>query len=75
VADASPNDETLFDCAACALVLTASEGLIRRANATACAWLGYAEEDLVGKVRMHDLLPVGARPCWPGPAPGRRSMA
>jgi signal transduction histidine kinase/CheY-like chemotaxis protein len=56
-----PLDDALFDGAACALVLTAADGLIRRANATACAWLGYAEQDLVGKMRMHELLPVGAR--------------
>ncbi|RYE81351.1 MAG: PAS domain-containing hybrid sensor histidine kinase/response regulator [Oxalobacteraceae bacterium] len=61
MADALSSDDTLFAHAACALVLTTSDGLIRRANATACAWFGYAEQDLVDKVRMHDLLPVGAR--------------
>jgi signal transduction histidine kinase/CheY-like chemotaxis protein len=59
--EASPSGETLFDHAACALLLTAPDGLILRANSTACSWLGYDEEDLVGKVRMRDLLPVGAR--------------
>src|SRR4051794_23377042 len=59
--EASPSGETLFDHAACALLLTAPDGLILRANSTACSWLGYDEEDLVGKVRMQDLLPVGAR--------------
>lgn len=42
-------------------MLTASDGLILRANSTACNWLGYDEGDLVGKIRIHDLLPVGAR--------------
>jgi PAS domain S-box-containing protein len=56
-----PSDDSLFDHAACALLLTASDGLILKANSTACAWLGYEEEDLVGKMRMLDLLPVGAR--------------
>jgi len=61
VTDPSPGDETLFRNAACALLLTAADGLILRANATACHWLGYDEEELVGKVRLRDLLPVGAR--------------
>jgi PAS domain S-box-containing protein len=61
VADSIPGGEALFERAACALLLTAVDGLILRANATACSWLGYSEEELVGKVRMRDLLPVGAR--------------
>jgi PAS domain S-box-containing protein len=56
-----PADAALFDHAACALVLTSADGLILRANDTACAWLGYAEAQLAGKLRMRDLLPVGAR--------------
>jgi PAS domain S-box-containing protein len=52
---------SLFERAACALLLTAPDGAILKANRTACTWLGYAEEDLVGKMRMQDLLPVGAR--------------
>ncbi len=58
---ASPSGESLFDHAACALLVTASDGLVIRANGTACIWLGYACEELVGKVRVQDLLPVGAR--------------
>jgi PAS domain S-box-containing protein len=61
VEDSIPGGEALFERAACALLLTAVDGLILRANATACSWLGYSEEELVGKVRMRDLLPVGAR--------------
>ncbi|QBE63818.1 hybrid sensor histidine kinase/response regulator [Pseudoduganella lutea] len=56
-----PPGDTLFDHAACALVVTGTDGLIAKVNATACAWLGYAEEELVGQRRMRDLLPVGAR--------------
>jgi PAS domain S-box-containing protein len=52
--------EDLFDGAACGLVLTDSSGAIVRANATACAWLGYAASEALG-MRMIDLLPVGAR--------------
>jgi PAS domain S-box-containing protein len=58
---APPTGDLLFDHAACALLLTAPDGVILRANCTACTWLGYTEEELVGKLRMHDLLPVGAR--------------
>ncbi|ALK98486.1 hypothetical protein AB595_06330 [Massilia sp. WF1] len=57
----SPSGDTLFDHAACALLLTASDGLILRANSTACSWLGYDESDLVGKMRAQELLPIGAR--------------
>jgi PAS domain S-box-containing protein len=57
----APTGDILFDHAACALLLTAADGVILRANGTACIWLGYTEDELVGKLRMHDLLPVGAR--------------
>jgi PAS domain S-box-containing protein len=56
-----PVGDTLFDHAACGLVLTDTSGMILRANTTACIWLGYGEEELVGKLRMLDLLPLGAR--------------
>jgi len=58
---APPSGDILFEHAACALLLTAADGVILRANGTACTWLGYTEEELVGKLRMQDLLPVGAR--------------
>jgi len=61
VTEESPSGEGLFDHAACALLVTAGNGLILKANSTACIWLGYEEEELIGKVRMQDLLPVGAR--------------
>jgi PAS domain S-box-containing protein len=57
----TPSGDLLFDHAACALLLTAADGVILKANSMACTWLGYAEEELVGKMRMQDLLPVGAR--------------
>lgn len=56
-----PSGEALFEHAACALLVAAVDGLILNANATACVWLGYEREELVGKVRIRDLLPVGAR--------------
>ena len=57
----APSGDILFDQASCALLLTAADGVILKANSMACTWLGYADEELVGKVRMQDLLPVGAR--------------
>lgn len=57
----TPACELLFEHAACALVLTAPDGVILRANDTACTWLGYTHEELAGAIRMRDLLPVGAR--------------
>jgi PAS domain S-box-containing protein len=61
MSDTLPGGDILFEHAACALLLTDTAGLILRANTTACNWLGYPEEELVGKLRMQELLPVGAR--------------
>jgi len=61
VPPALPHGELLFDDAACALLITATDGLVLRANDTACTWLGYAHAELAGRVRMRELLPVGAR--------------
>ena len=60
-AGALPSSEVLFEQAACALVLADTDGLILKANATACRWLGYEPDELAGKLRMPDLLPIGAR--------------
>lgn len=56
-----PSSEALFEHAACGLLLTSLDGVILKANGTACTWLGYEKEELIGKVRMRDLLSVGAR--------------
>jgi PAS domain S-box-containing protein len=61
VSKGTPAAEALFEHAACGLLLTGADGLILKANATACTWLGYEEAELVGKLRMQDMLPVGAR--------------
>jgi PAS domain S-box-containing protein len=61
VEEALPSGEAMFAHAACGLLLTANDGLILKANTTACVWLGYDEDELVGKVHVRDLLPVGAR--------------
>jgi PAS domain S-box-containing protein len=56
-----PDADTLYQHAPCGLLLTDGAGLILRANATLCRWLGYSASALVGKVRIQDRLPVGAR--------------
>ncbi|WP_082439390.1 MULTISPECIES: PAS domain-containing sensor histidine kinase [unclassified Massilia] len=56
-----PCTDALFEQAACGLLLTDADGLILRANATVRAWLGYEEAELAGKLRMPELLPMGAR--------------
>jgi signal transduction histidine kinase len=55
------DDDTLYQHAPCGLLLTDGNGLILRANATLCRWLGCSAGTLVGKVRIQDRLPVGAR--------------
>jgi signal transduction histidine kinase len=56
-----PGADALFEHAACGLLLTDADGLILRANAALRSWLGYEEAELAGKLRMPDLLPMGAR--------------
>ena len=56
--------DALFQQAACGLLATDPGGTILCINATALAWLGYVPDDadaLAGRVRMVDLLTVGAR--------------
>ncbi|HUS27750.1 MAG TPA: HAMP domain-containing sensor histidine kinase [Kofleriaceae bacterium] len=50
-----------YEHAACGLMQTADDGLVRRVNGTFCAWLGYTADELVGKRRFQDLLGVGSR--------------
>ena len=56
-----PDAETLFQHAACGLLLCATDGTILRANATFCTWLGYAEHELVSAKKLQDLLTIGGR--------------
>jgi len=60
-ADALPALDRLYEHAGCGLLVTDSRGLILRVNATLCAWLGVEAHELVGQVRIHDRLPLGAR--------------
>ena len=56
-----PDDNALYQHAPCGLLLTDAAGLILRANATLCRWLGCSAASLVGKVRIQERFPVGAR--------------
>jgi PAS domain S-box-containing protein len=61
MAVAGPAGDALFEQAACGLVVTDADGLIIRANATFCAWLGFAADQLAGARRLQDLYTVGGR--------------
>lgn len=50
-----------FDDAPCALARTTDKGLLLRVNAAFCTWLGYADEELVGKRRLQDLFTMGGK--------------
>ena len=56
-----PDAHTLFQHAACGLLLCASDGTILQANATFCGWLGYGAGELLGKKKLQDLLTIGGR--------------
>jgi phosphoserine phosphatase RsbU/P len=56
-----PGADTLYDGAACGLLLTRPDGLIRRINDTLCGWLGRDRESLVGHVKVQDLFTTGSR--------------
>jgi sigma-B regulation protein RsbU (phosphoserine phosphatase) len=58
--DLSGDRDALYEHAPCGLLLTEADGTIRRANATACQWLGRTRADLAGR-RFQDLLTVGGR--------------
>src|SRR5581483_193005 len=53
--------EELYEHAPAGYFSTLADGKIVKANATLLAWLGYERDDLVGRRRLHDLLPPGAR--------------
>ncbi len=57
---AAPTSDSLYEHAACGLLLTNTDGRIVRANATFCGWVGFAAEDLA-KRRVQDLLTIGGR--------------
>lgn len=56
-----PDAEVLFEEAACGLLVTSRDGIIRRVNKTFCRWMGYCASELVGLRRIQDLLTMGGR--------------
>lgn len=57
----APGCDALYSQAACGLLLTTPDGVIRRVNATFCTWVGAAAEELVDLRRIQDLLTIGGR--------------
>lgn len=55
-----PDDEKLYDDAACGLLLTSKDGRILRANATFCRWCGYSAAELQSRC-LQDLLTMGGK--------------
>ena len=56
-----PDGQRLFEHAACGLLVTDANGLIRKVNATFCGWLGFPHLELIGKRRIQDLFTIGGR--------------
>ncbi len=59
--DVPPGTEALYEEAPCGLLVTNRTGLVLRANATFCRWLGVGADELVGRRRLQDLLTMGGR--------------
>jgi phosphoserine phosphatase RsbU/P len=51
----------LYENAPCALIATAMDGTLLRANGTFLRWIGYEEGDLIGRKRFDELLTPGGR--------------
>ena len=56
-----PDGDALYEQAPCGLMLTDTDGTIRRVNATFCRWIGAASAELVGRTRVQELLTMGGR--------------
>jgi sigma-B regulation protein RsbU (phosphoserine phosphatase) len=59
-----PGAEHLYEAAPCGLLLAAPDGRLLRVNGIICRWLDYKPEDLVGRMRLHELLTMGGRIFW-----------
>lgn len=53
--------EDLYDQAPCGYHSVDQDGLFLRMNATELQWLGYAREEVIGRLRMQDLLTPASR--------------
>lgn len=52
--------QDLYDHAPCGYHSLDKNGLIVRINATELGWLGYTKDEVVGKMRLIDLMPAGS---------------
>ncbi|MFI7438561.1 PP2C family protein-serine/threonine phosphatase [Nonomuraea indica] len=59
--DVTGEFEELFEDAPCGFLVTGSDGTLRRVNRTFVELTGHRAEDLVGRVRVQELLVVGDR--------------
>ncbi len=57
----TPATVLVLDQAACGLLRTDGDGLFVWVNAPFCAWVGYAREDLVGRLKLQELFTIGGR--------------
>jgi PAS domain S-box-containing protein len=53
--------DDLYEHAPAAYFSSLVDGTLVRVNETLLRWTGYTRDELVGKKRLHDLLPAGAR--------------
>ncbi|MDB5929921.1 MAG: hypothetical protein JWR60_1628 [Polaromonas sp.] len=51
----------LLDHFPCGLAQADQYGLLLRANSTFCNWLGYTRDELIGKLKIEELLTKGSR--------------
>ena len=51
----------LYEDAPCGLLVTNPDGLITCVNRTFCDWVGRPADDVIGQVKMQDLLTMGGR--------------
>ncbi|HYP91297.1 MAG TPA: PAS domain-containing protein, partial [Polyangiaceae bacterium] len=54
-------DPDPFEDAPCGLARTSGTGIFLAVNRTWCGWLGYSAHELIGKLRLQDLLTMGGR--------------
>ena len=52
--------QDLYDNAPCGYHSLDKNGLIVRINATELRWLGYTEDEIVGRMKLIDLMPAGS---------------
>ncbi|HVT06523.1 MAG TPA: PAS domain-containing sensor histidine kinase [Polyangia bacterium] len=58
---AAPAVREALDNAACGLLQTTTDGTFLRVNRLFRQWVGYADDELIGKRRFQDLLTIGGR--------------